>query len=45
MVMFIKKYFLKSYSNTDINDNHKAPTGLVMNPLKYVSNLDKIVLL
>ena len=43
--MLMKKYFLKSYSNTDIRDNHKAPIGLVMNPLKYVPNLDKIVLL
>jgi len=43
--MLIKKYFLKSYSNMDIRDNHKAPIGLVMNPLKYEFSLDKIVLL
>ena len=43
--MLTKKYFLKSYSNTDIRDNHKAPIGLVMKPLKYVLNLDRIVLL
>ena len=43
--MLTRKYFLKSYSNIDIRDNHKAPIGLVMKPLKYVSNLDNIVLL
>ena len=25
-----------------MRDNHKAPIGLVMKPLKYVSNLDKM---